>query len=180
VILFIAAAWGVGEATLFFIVPDVYLTYVALSDVRRALVGCAAAVIGALMGGAIMFRWGHRDHDAAVRRLTQIPGVRHADIRQVRQALQQGWRGLFAGGLTGTPYKIYAVESGSLEKDPATFLLMSMGARASRFVLLVAVASWSSTNLLESWPIENRRIALLVVWTGVYVVYFVTKRKPST
>ena len=40
----IAALWGFSEATLFFIVPDVFLTVIVLRDRRAALLCCGAAV----------------------------------------------------------------------------------------------------------------------------------------
>jgi membrane protein YqaA with SNARE-associated domain len=51
----IAFIWGLAEATLFFIVPDVYLGFVALFDWRRALRALAAPIAGAVLGGALMY-----------------------------------------------------------------------------------------------------------------------------
>ena len=42
------AVWGFAEATLFFIVPDVLLSYVALKNLRAALLTCFIATGGAL------------------------------------------------------------------------------------------------------------------------------------
>ena len=47
----LAALWGFAESTLFFIVPDVLLTWLALSLPRRALRACYWALGGALAGG---------------------------------------------------------------------------------------------------------------------------------
>ena len=47
----LAAIWGAAEATLFFIVPDVFLSWLALSDRRQALIACLYALLGALVGG---------------------------------------------------------------------------------------------------------------------------------
>jgi len=44
----VAALWGLAEATLFFIVPDVFLSLVALRDRRAALVACGWAIPGHL------------------------------------------------------------------------------------------------------------------------------------
>ena len=45
-----AAVWGFAEATLFFIVPDVLLSWIALHAPRKALVACLWAVVGAPSG----------------------------------------------------------------------------------------------------------------------------------
>ena len=64
--MLIAGIWGFAEATLFFIVPDVWLTLIA---VRRGLVpalaACGWALAGALAGGLAMYAWGVFDSAAA-------------------------------------------------------------------------------------------------------------------
>jgi len=45
----VSAVLGFAEATLFFIVPDVYLTLLAVQGAPVALGGCVAAVTGALV-----------------------------------------------------------------------------------------------------------------------------------
>jgi hypothetical protein len=50
----IAALWGLAEATLFFIVPDVWLTLITVWSPRKALIACLFALLGALAGGALM------------------------------------------------------------------------------------------------------------------------------
>ncbi len=69
----IAFVWGLAEATVFFIVPDVFLTFVACRDLRSALKTTVAAVCGALVGGLIMYSFGQR----AI--LLRVPGI-HPDL----------------------------------------------------------------------------------------------------
>ena len=71
----LAIAWGLVEATVFFIVPDVLLTYLALKDPRRATKACIWTLVGALVGGIVMFCWGHYDPKSAAGFLTQIPAI---------------------------------------------------------------------------------------------------------
>ena len=47
--IIIAFVWGFAEATAFFIVPDVYLGFVALFNWRRGLSAMAATLIGAML-----------------------------------------------------------------------------------------------------------------------------------
>ena len=57
-----AFAWGFAEATLFFVVPDVWLTLIAVRrGLRPALVACGWALAGALAGGLAMYAWGAFD-----------------------------------------------------------------------------------------------------------------------
>ena len=54
-----AGLWGLAEATLFFIVPDVWLNLAG----RRRL---EAGLLGALIGGALIYFWGAHDKPGAV------------------------------------------------------------------------------------------------------------------
>jgi len=46
-----AFLWGLAEATCFFIVPDVLLSFIALRRLRTALLCCGLALAGALLAG---------------------------------------------------------------------------------------------------------------------------------
>jgi hypothetical protein len=45
----IAALWAFAEATLFFIVPDVWLSLAGRENLRRGLMACLNALVGALV-----------------------------------------------------------------------------------------------------------------------------------
>ena len=47
--------WGLAESTVFFIVPDVGVAFVGLVSPRDGLKAAVAAIIGALVGGTILF-----------------------------------------------------------------------------------------------------------------------------
>ncbi len=53
-ILWLGLFWGFAEATLFFIVPDVLLTLVALFSFRRSAQLMACILVGAVAGGSVM------------------------------------------------------------------------------------------------------------------------------
>src|SRR5437764_358085 len=83
----IAALWGLAEATLFFLVPDVYLSAVGLGNLRAALEGCLWALAGALTGGVAMYFWGAHDAAGAGRALDLIPAIGAGTIVRVRGEL---------------------------------------------------------------------------------------------
>ena len=96
--LLITAFWGFSEATLFFIVPDVFLTVVALRDRRAALLCCAVA--GALAGGLLLYRWGRVDSAGAASALLAVPAIGPRMIQDVRTGLAStGLLALFLGPL---------------------------------------------------------------------------------
>src|SRR5436190_634460 len=55
--IFAAVAWGFAEATLFFIVPDVLITLIALFSFKKSALAMLLATLGAVVGGALMFQW---------------------------------------------------------------------------------------------------------------------------
>jgi hypothetical protein len=62
----LAAAWGLAEATLFFLVPDILITWVALTSLRRALLSSLWVLAGALAGGCLMHLSGASRPDQAL------------------------------------------------------------------------------------------------------------------
>jgi hypothetical protein len=172
----VAAAWGFAEATLFFFVPDVYLSRLALADLRGALRACLWALAGALLGGAWMFAWGSRDAAAAERALGAVPAISAAAIAGVRQDIAaRGAAAIFLGPLSGTPYKIYAVESAAAGLGLARFLAISIPARLLRFGLVTLLFAGAARGPLRRWSPARLAIAHAAAWTLFYAVYFALK-----
>ena len=168
-----AFVWGVAEATVFFIVPDVLLTALALWSFRRGLAACGWATAGALCGGLLMYWWGSRSPERAEVLLDWVPAVSPQMIEDVREGLAEGGlRALFFGPLKGTPYKIYAVESGRLGLNLAAFLLVSAPARLARFLILASLAGWLARGPLKGWTPRRRTALVLFLWTAFYVFFF--------
>ena len=67
-IFLVAFLWGWSEATLFFIVPDILLTLLALRSLRTALVACVWASVGAIVGGAMTYDYANL-HPASSREI---------------------------------------------------------------------------------------------------------------
>ncbi|HEX2854028.1 MAG TPA: hypothetical protein VHO24_12380 [Opitutaceae bacterium] len=172
-----AFAWGLAESTFFFIVPDVFITRLALQDFRRSLVACVWAVGGALLGGAIL--WWVSDVEMGSRLLrafTHIPGINRDLIASAGQAMhEQGSTSLFSGMLRGQPYKIFAVHAGVQEVPLAAFLAFSALARMSRFVLTAALASLCARALRGHSPRVLSHLHALV-WLAFYLIYFLAMR----
>ena len=170
-----AFAWGLAEATFFFIVPDVLLTWLALNRPRLALGGCVAALIGALLGGAVMWCWGLADIDSARAALDRVPAISPQMMQAVRGDLfDRGVLATFLGPLTGTPYKIFAVEAGALGTNLALFLLISVPARALRFIVLTLLAAGIAGAVGPRLSLSSQRAILTMLWVAFYIWYFAT------
>jgi len=173
--LTLAFAWGLSEATFFFIVPDVMLTLLACRALRPALRASLAALAGALVGGALMYVFGLRAPDTARFFLDRVPAISpDLIVRVASQISESGLTAVLVGPIKGIPYKIYAVESGARQHSFITFMLISIPARYVRFFLASVVARVIA-RLIE--PLTHHRAAiemliLGVVWIAFYGYYF--------
>lgn len=176
-LMFLSLFWGFAEATLLFIVPDVLLSAIALRlGFRPAAKGALAAAIGAVFGGAVMFKWAAHDPQTVNRVLDFIPGISAAMIAATGQDLAaRGWPAMFAGAFAGVPYKLYAVAAGSSGASMLGLLALTVPARLPRFLLSCALAAGAGRSLKTRSP--KLAFALLgAFWVIFYATYFATHR----
>jgi hypothetical protein len=169
-----ALLWGFAEATLFFIVPDVLLSAIAVRRGRGAALRAAGwTVVGALLGGALMYRWGVQDLAGAVAALDRLPAIAPAMIAAASDELaRSGLVAMVAGALSGIPYKIYAVMAPDAGIRLGLFLAASIPARAVRLILVVLVADRLNSWLARRWSLRRRCVLLAAIWAAFYVAYF--------
>ncbi len=169
----LASLWGFAEATVFFIVPDVQLSWLALRSPKRGLIACLFALLGALIGGSAMWMWGRFDPDAARAIFESLPAISGATIASVRQQFaNSGIAALILGPLLGTPYKIYAVEAADLGHGLAIFLAVSIPARLTRFVLVTIVAGAVSRALRRRVSLRTVQSIHVACWAVFYSWFF--------
>lgn len=174
-----AFLWGLAEATLFFIVPDVLLTAVAIQrsegrdQGRLALQLCLWVLGGALVGGLAMYLWGRQDYAAARELLLGLPAIGEAMVDRVGQELEQtGALAVLLGPTSGTPYKLYAITAPSAGMSLPIFLAITVPARLVRFVLAALLTAWIGARLPERWSNRARLGLLAGFWALNYAVYF--------
>src|SRR3546814_10013508 len=124
------------SATVFFVVPDVWISRRALSSWRAALRGCGFALAGALVGGVLLYFAG-RHHEAALLALFErLPAIGPVLVARVQAQLQDlGGAGLLVGGFSGAPYKLYAVQAASRSEEHTSALQSLMRSSYSVFCL---------------------------------------------
>jgi len=169
----LAVVWGFAEATLFFIVPDVLLSWIALKSRKRALLACLWVAAGALCGGALIWLLGRENPEAVRQIFTYLPAMTANMATDVHAQLEEiGLVALFIGPLIGTPYKIYAVEAASLGYGLGIFLLISLPARLLRFVIVSLITGTIANVLHPKLRQRHLRILLGVFWLLLYGTYF--------
>lgn len=183
-----AFLWGLAEAALFFIVPDVLLSWIALGDVRRALRASLWALGGALVGGGIMYAWGVTDLATARVVLDALPAINEALLDGVAASMQShGAWAITIAPLQGVPYKIYAVHAAGNGIGPFAFFAVSVLARLMRFILVILLAAllarWAAALarlIALRWPNSTHirtahpriRVLHLLAWGVFYTGYF--------
>jgi len=173
-ILWVGFFWGLAEATLFFIVPDVLLTLVALFSFRRSARVLACILLGALCGGTIMFYLGASHPAQAKATVLRVPFVSAAMFEKTGRGLQQeGIWDLTKGVASGIPYKVYCVQA-SRYAGFFLFLMVSLLARLERFALFWLIAGAMGAVFDKSIR-RQPKIAMAVhalIWIGGYAWYW--------
>jgi hypothetical protein len=171
----IAAAWGLAEATLFFVVPDVLLSWLAGFRPRLVWRAVAACLGGALLGGLLMYLAATDSPERMRALLDAVPAINADSIAATGAALQEHYGSqMLRAGFSGVPYKILAVESAAHGQSLATFLGWSVPARLSRWVLVVLFARGVTQFVRSRFTAADRVLWTLwgALWGIVYIVYF--------
>jgi len=169
-----AFVWGVAEATLFFFVPDVLLSYVGLKrGVKHAARASVFAAVGAAVGGAVMYLWSARDPIAANNAVLAVPAISEAMAERAAEDMMMNWfDATLFGPLTSTPFKLYAVIAPHAGVPLWAFALASIAARLPRF-LIVSIGVALIGRALRRWLSERQLLWLLIgAWLLFYAGFF--------
>jgi membrane protein YqaA with SNARE-associated domain len=167
-----AFVWGFAEATLFFIVPDVLLSYIGMKrGMRAGAVASVFAAVGAGLGGMAMFMWSVRDPAHARAAVLDVPAINEAMARAAEASIAaQGWfLATLLGPLSTTPYKLYAIAAPHAGAPLWLFAAASVATRLPRFVLAGAGSSIIARRLA---PILGER-RLIWVYASAWVLFYV-------
>lgn len=169
----ISCLWGFAEATFFFFIPDIYLTRIAIYNLRRALLACFFTAISACLGGSIMYFWAQHLPQQAIHSLLYVPAIFPSLIKEVFVSLNnKPYCALILAPLKGIPYKIYAVAFGANKMDFGLFILASFFARLIRFILITLIGGLL-TKLISRYCQRKTLFYLHTYsWGIIYVVYF--------
>ena len=169
----LAFFWGFGEGTLFFILPDVLLSFVALFRPKRALLQMASIIAGAVLAGAVMFTWSARSAEARAA-VARVPAVSPAMFERAERDLNQyGVWGASLGPLRGIPYKVYAVEAPA-HSALWFFLLVTVPARLWRLIVVWLGFSGAGLILRKLHRASLAPALHALFWIVTYAIYWAT------
>lgn len=133
--LWLGVLWGFAEGTLFFIVPDVIITLIALFSFRGSVRCMLAVLLGALIGGTLLYVLAAADPDQIIATVNGVPFVTDPMFGAAQDKYRQyGAWGILAGPASGIPFKVYAVLAPEYISF-WSFLLASIPARLGRFII---------------------------------------------
>ncbi len=166
--------WGFAEGTLFFLIPDILLSWAALGSGRGGVRMLGAILAGSLAAGFLMYGWAAARPAASRAVVAAVPFVRPGMFARVEADYQtHGAAGMLMGPGSGIPYKVYAVLAPPV-CGPLAFGLMSIPARLERLALswLVATAlGWLARRWIGAHP-RLTLAAFAAFWTATYAVYW--------
>lgn len=168
--------WGFTEAVFFFLVPDIWLSRLALKDLRAAFDCLIFTTLGALLGGYGMYVVGQAYFTVATKFLDAIPAISPAMVENGGNAvINDGLLpALFAGMAAGMPYKIYAVWSGHLAIAPLAFVAATVSARMARFAIVTLVYYMGARIFARHVSDKTILRVHLISWVAFYAFYFWT------
>ena len=166
--------WGFGEAVLFFIIPDVFLTLLAVRfGFRRALRPALLATAGAVLGGLLVYGWAALHPVSAFAAMEALPGIDTAMVEAVRaDVATHGNPALLAGPWQGRPFKLFAAASGDFGLSAVGLALLTIPGRLVRFLFAIAFASYLRW-VFARWIPEKTMVGLWAAfWVLVYAGYW--------
>jgi len=172
----IGFVWGLLEGLFFFIVPDVYILFVALFFTKNGLKAWGYSIIGSIVSVLIFFLVISVYSPVSVLDiLTMVPGVSHELNSQTFANVESSglpYTPLLVLG--GVPLKIYTLASFGAGYSLFGILLWTIFARIVRiapgFILTTVVGRIAKTSLnkhLVVWV-----ASYLVLWIIFYIFYF--------
>jgi hypothetical protein len=163
-------AWGFAEATVFFVVVDVAVSWIALRrGLKQGLAAAVAAAAGALAGVALLYAWAAREPAAGLALVDAVPFVTAELIQGMRADLAgRGILAVLVAGVTGVPIKIAAALAPGLGIGPAAFLIAGAAQRLARFAAVALMAAVLA-RLLRARLSERSLVAL---WAAFWILFY--------
>ena len=167
--IILAFIWGFAEGTLFFVVPDLIISFVALFNIKKSL-----KHIGSLLAGALMFFFAVNNPEKAVNAVLKVPFVTEKMNEQVINDFEKfGCWALCVGPTSGIPYKLYAVNAPKYISFP-TFLFTTIPSRLERFIVtwLIFSGLGFALNRRPKYKVKAGVIIYAIYWIIVYGIYW--------
>ena len=170
-----AALWGVAEGFLFFVVPDVLISFLAQRrGWREAMLASLAAALGAVLGVFLLWQLSIAAPKTTVAIVEALPGITPEMITSFGTMLMYEplLPSLLVASIVGVPIKIAAMLGHYLHLSLLEFLLLTPLARLPRFVA-VGLGTFFLARLGGCWlGKEKMTILLALFWIVFYGAFW--------
>lgn len=172
---FVSFFWGFLEATIFFIIPDVFISRLGLVDYKRALMATIYTLAGSLFGAVLLFQ-----SAGLIDKEPFLKAVPFVTMHQMEKAeaglLEYGVSGVAFGPLYGIPHKIYTLHAADLKLSLNHFLLYSALTRWLRFMLIACCTIGMCIMLKKFFRFSDKRLTttFVLVWIIFYFFYIIS------
>ncbi|MFT7620163.1 MAG: hypothetical protein ACI97A_003820 [Planctomycetota bacterium] len=167
--------WGLAEGKFFFIVPDVFLGFMAMRSVRAAAWAWAASIAGSLVAIIVIhlcMDWLGLNY---IEFITHLPGISESLLASVHETISsQGLPYTSLLVLTGIPLKVLGASAFGLGQTLGSVLLWTVFARVVRIAPAFVVFGGLSHLFRAKIEAQPRCwfIGVSIVWVLFYVFYF--------
>jgi len=167
--------WGLAEGIVFFIVPDVYITFATLYSIRAGVVAWLFSIVGSLVAVCVIYVVVTVFGAGYVSFLNWIPGISQPLLEQTAVTIAaDGLPYTPALVLGGVPLKVYAAIACTLGTSLGALLVWTVFARVVRIApvfLLIALVRGAARRSVDAHPAAWLG-AHIVSWVAFYVFYF--------
>lgn len=152
--------------------PDIWLTRIAITDLKEAVINTFIALLGALIGGTVLYILGSMFFENTKQFLNYVPAISESMVNQAGIQMQEDNPviAIIKTGFTGLPFKIYAAWAGYLSLSFPIFILVSVFARIVRFISLILMVYRIKNTLKLFVPTKK------ILWfhSGLWRCFIVT------
>jgi hypothetical protein len=121
----------------------------------------------------VLYVWGASDLAGASRVIENVPDVNPDMLARVRAELSElGGLATFLGPLTGTPYKVYAIQAAHSGVDLWSFLFISIPARLYRFLIVTILCHYVLKVPGKLGMKTDPLVFLMAGWVIFYLHFF--------
>jgi hypothetical protein len=177
----VGASWGAGEASLFFLVPDVWLGLVVVRAPAHTW-PTVAAIAGGAMAGAAALRLAIRRGLDVEGWIARVPGLLPGDLERAGRELdRQGSVAFLNGPFHGLPVKLYVDQATRRDMPLREILGMTALNRLERivpFALIVTLLAWPFRGFIRRHPLVTTA-GYVAGWTAFYAWYFSSRAARS-
>lgn len=174
-VLILGFIWGFSEGIVFFIVPDIIITFVALFSFRKSFKVMIAVLTGSIISGILMYYFGLINFEMVKALVVRVPFVSESMFISTHQDFEAlGIWALLKGPMSGIPYKVYSIQS-SAYASILSFVIVSIPARLERLMLTWFMFAFGG-YLFRRKIKENQVMAIRihsVYWIIIYVLYWI-------